>query len=295
MRISKEIGAALYNEFRASLESFLHFLSSVGISYVEIGKDWIPTRRELDKFRDLLEIYQLGATLHISRYHNLAELNLEEWKRNTLGVLGDLSICYDLGIKSAVLHCGWVSEPKDLSKGYERFGEAHKIISHFAKDLDVRIGLENQCSEGLKNYIFQDHKDIDKLCEFADSDEIFFTLDVGHAGRRGTSLDKMVSSMGDKLIEIHLHDYNKLGKDHIPLGTGELDKEMVFKIIEEKDPLITIENRSVKDIRNSVSYLSKFRKTRTSLAWESEVPVEPMANLESWTTTASGSNVTKSS
>ena len=264
MRISKKIGAALYNEFHGSLESFLHFLSNTGISYVEIGKDWIPTRRELDKFKDLLEIYQLGATLHISDHYNLAEPHPKKWKRNILGVLGDLSVCYDLEIKSAVLHCGWVSELKGLSKGYEKFGGAYKIVSGFAKDLDVKIGLENQCSEGLRNYIFQDHKDIDKLSEFTDSNEMFFTLDVGHAGRLGTSLDKIVSSMRDKLVEIHLHDYNKLGKDHIPLGTGELDKKMFLKTflktIEEKDPLITIENRSTKDIKNSISYLTNVSK-----------------------------------
>ena len=264
MKISKKIGVALYNEFRGSLESFLHFLSNTEINYVEIGKDWIPTRRELDRFRDLLEIYQLGATLHISDHYNLAEPNLGKWKRNILGVLGDLSVCYDLGIKSAVLHCGWVSDPKDLSKGYERFGEAYKTISGFAEDLDVGISLENQCSEGLRNYIFQDYRDIDKLSEFVDPDEMFFTLDVGHAGRYGAPLDEMASSMGDKLVKIHLHDYNKLGKDHLPLGTGELDKKMVLKIIEENDPLITIENRSVQDIRNSISYLAEATEQRAS-------------------------------
>lgn len=260
MKNLKNIGVALYNEFRGSIESFLNFLNSIEIGYVEIGKDWIPTRKELGEIKDLLEIHQLGATLHIEDHYNLAELDRKKWKRNILGVLGDLSVCYDLGIKSAVLHCGWVSQPKDLPKGRDRFGEAYKIISSFAEDLDVKIGLENQCSEGLKNYVFQDDKDINKLGEFSGPNEIFFVLDVGHVGRLGTSVDKMVSCIEDKLVEIHLHDYNKLGKDHLPLGTGELDTKMVLKIIEEKDPLVTIENRSVRDIRDSILYLRNLSK-----------------------------------
>ena len=79
----------------------------------------------------------------------------------------------------------------------------------------------------------------------------------------------MASSMGDKLVKIHLHDYDKLGKDHLPLGTGELDKKMVLKIIEENDPLITIENRSVQDIRNSISYLAEATEQRASTLFKS--------------------------
>jgi sugar phosphate isomerase/epimerase len=252
-----KIGVALYNEFRGSIESFLNFLSNAGIDYVEIGKDWIPTRRELGGTKDLLEIYQLEATLHISNHYNLAELDKKKWKRNILGVLGDLSVCYEIGAKSAVLHCGWVSQPKDLAKGYERFGEAYEIISNFAKDLDVKIGLENQCSEGLKHYIFEDHESIDKLSEFIEPEDMFFVLDVGHSGRRGTPLDEIVSRMGDRLIEIHLHDYNELGVDHLPLGTGRLDVKKVLKVMEEKTPLVTLENKSVKWIRDSISYLRK--------------------------------------
>ena len=57
----KKIGVALYNDFRGSLESFFSFLHKLGVDYVEIGKEWIPQRRETRRMRDLLEIYDLKA------------------------------------------------------------------------------------------------------------------------------------------------------------------------------------------------------------------------------------------
>ena len=249
------IGAALYNEFRGSLESFLHFLNNEGISYVEIGKDWIPTRRELGRFRDLLEIYELKATLHISDHYNLAELKQKAWKRNILGVLGDLSVCYDLEVESAVLHCGWVSDARYMSKAVKRFVEAYNLVSGFANDLNVIIGLENQCRDDTKKFVFQTDEDVNRLVELSEK-EMFFVLDVGHLGRLGIPLEKMVSSIGDRLVEIHLHDYNELGRDHLPLGAGKLNKKLVFMIIEEKNPLVTIENKSVGDIRRTIRCLS---------------------------------------
>lgn len=246
------IGVALYNDFRASVEAFLKFLKDMDIAYMEIGKEWIPSRKELGEIKDLLDIYELRATLHIPGDFNLAELDERRWKRNILGVLGDLSVCYDLEVESAVLHCGWVSHPQELAAGYARFGEAYQIIDDFARDLEVRIYLENQCRKNSKLYIFEDQHSIDRLSEVIDLDRAWFVLDVGHVGRLGISLDALASSMGDRLAEVHLHDYNGRGQDHLPLGAGRFDVTALCPIIEERSPLIVIENRSVGAIKNSI-------------------------------------------
>jgi sugar phosphate isomerase/epimerase len=253
MNMFEQIGVALYNEFKASIESFLRFLKDMDVAYLEIGKEWIPTRREIGEIKDLLDIYELKATLHISDHYNLAESDTRRWKRNVLGVLGDLSVCYDLEVESAVLHCGWVSHPDELARGFAKFGEAYETIQDFAGDLGVKIYLENQCSEGVRHYIFEDHRSIDRFGEFVDLNGVSFALDVGHIGRMGVPLDVLASRMGDKLAEIHLHDYNELGQDHLPLGVGKLDMEALRRIIVDRMPLVVVENRSVRDVKKSIS------------------------------------------
>ncbi|AEG18927.1 sugar phosphate isomerase/epimerase family protein [Methanobacterium paludis] len=255
----KKVGVALYNNFQGSIESFFGFLDSLGVDYVEIGKEWIPPQKEINKINDLLDIYNLNSNLHVSYPYNLAETDERKWKRNILGVLGDLGVCYDLNIKNAVLHCGWIqshdSSKEALNEGYERFAEAYNMISDFSKDFGVKIGLENQCSEGLNHYIFQDQTDAQKIMEFTD-DKVSFVLDVGHLGRLGGSLNKMIETVGDNLIGIHVHDFDDFGRDHLPLGTGKLDLNALLRLVEDKDIFITLENRSVPHIKYSILHSS---------------------------------------
>jgi len=272
----KQIGVALYNDFRGSIESFFSFLQKLGVDYVEIGKEWIPSSSEVRVMSDLLDIYELRANLHISYQYNLIETDKRRWKRNLLGVLGDLGICHDLNIENAVLHCGWIARddisPQNLQEDFIRFAEAYNIIHDFSKDFDVNVGLENQSSlgrqhnkfleskasseiksvpEGWEQYLFQKSDDIDTLRELID-ENILFVLDVGHLGVSHGSIEDKVKRIGDNLLGIHIHDYDNCGRDHLPLGTGKLDMDNLFSLIRDKDLFITLENRSTPNIKYSI-------------------------------------------
>jgi sugar phosphate isomerase/epimerase len=251
----KKIGVALYSDFGGSLETFLSFLQKLNVNYVEIGKEWIPKKGDTRKTKDLLDIYDLKANLHISQHYNLAELNYHKWKRNILGVLGDLGICYDLKIENAVLHCGWIKREDinsfSIDDGMERFADAYNIINDYAKDFCVKIGLENQCTDGYKYYLFQDTDNVNKI-ESLIGEDISYVLDVGHLGRLGQPINQMIDRIEDKLIGIHLHDYNDFGIDHLPIGTGNLQVNELFSLLKGKDIFITLENRSVPHIKYSL-------------------------------------------
>lgn len=248
----KKIGAALYNNFQGSLESFFSFLYKLNVDYVEIGKEWIPQRGHIKETRDLLEIYELKANLHISPRYNLAEPDDHKWKRNILVVLGDIGIAYDIQAETAILHYGWIKRdyitPTIVDEGYPRFTEAYNIINDYAKDFCLNIGLENQCTDGYKYYLLRDTDNVNKLEELIGKD-ISHVPDVGHLGRLRLPLNQMMERIEDKVIGIHLHDYNDFGKDHLPLGTGNLKVNELFNMLKGKDLFITIENRSVSHIK----------------------------------------------
>jgi|GEM_PF-1905255 len=270
----KTIGVALYNNFKGSLESFLAFLHSLGVDYVEIGKEWIPQRGEARFMADLLDIYELKANLHVSYHYNLAESDKRRWKRNLLGVLGDLGVCHDLNIANAVLHCGWIDRDDtssySIEEGFDNFVEAYGVINDFANDFGVNVGLENQCSlgwqhnilspsenlingnlEGGEQYIFQNGEDAEKLRNLI-GEKILFVLDVGHLGLYRANLEDMMKIMGDNLLGIHIHDFDQHGRDHLPLGTGKLQMDKLFSLMRNKDLFITLENRSVPHIKYSI-------------------------------------------
>jgi len=270
----KTIGVALYNNFRGSLESFLSFLHSLGVDYVEIGKEWIPPRGEASRMSDLLDIYDLKANLHVSYHYNLAESDKRRWKRNILGVLGDLGVCHDLNISNAVLHCGWIDRDDNFSQaieeGFDNFLEAYGIIEDFANDFGVNIGLENQSSigwqhnilspsknfvngnlEGWEQYIYQNREDAEKIRNLI-GEKVLFVLDVGHLGLYGENLEEMIKTVGKNLLGIHIHDFDLEGRDHLPLGTGKLQMDKLFSLTKNNDLFITLENRSVSHVKYSI-------------------------------------------
>ncbi len=43
-----------------------------------------------------------------------------------------------------------------------------------------------------------------------------------------------IQKIDNNLIGLHLHDFDGLGQDHLPLGTGIMESNL-FKIIEKKN------------------------------------------------------------
>ena len=76
------------------------------------------------------------------------------------------------------------------------------------------------------------------------SDAFGFCLDVGHHHVFGKNpLKEWVETLGDKIMELHLHDNNGKEDTHLAVGKGTADFAGLFKLINEKglSPTITLE------------------------------------------------------
>jgi sugar phosphate isomerase/epimerase len=71
------------------------------------------------------------------------------------------------------------------------------------------------------------------------------TFDVGHWMKQGYNVYKMVQKYMKSIANIHIHDVVD-GKDHKPLGTGDLDVEKFIRILRKNkyDKYLTIEMAS---------------------------------------------------
>jgi sugar phosphate isomerase/epimerase len=71
-----------------------------------------------------------------------------------------------------------------------------------------------------------------------------FCLDVGHHHVFGKNpLKEWVETLGDKIMELHLHDNHGKEDTHLAVGKGSVDFARLFKLINEKglSPTITLE------------------------------------------------------
>jgi sugar phosphate isomerase/epimerase len=76
------------------------------------------------------------------------------------------------------------------------------------------------------------------------SDAFGFCLDVGHHHVFGkNTLREWVETLGDKIMELHLHDNHGEEDTHLAVGKGSVDFAGLFKLINEKglSPTITLE------------------------------------------------------
>ena len=76
------------------------------------------------------------------------------------------------------------------------------------------------------------------------SDAFGFCLDVGHHHVFGKNpLKEWVKTLGEKIMELHLHDNNGDEDTHLAVGKGSVDFAGLFKLLNEKglSPTITLE------------------------------------------------------
>jgi len=125
-----------------------------------------------------------------------------------------------------------------------------------AKKTGVSIALEN---------IFEEEpSSLKKLISAIHSADFNFCFDTGHFHLFSTvAMEEWFESLGEYIKAVHLHDNFKMSDDHLPIGDGEIDFDLFFKLIKHYgvDPIYTIESHKVEQLERSLqacrSYLMK--------------------------------------
>lgn len=87
-----------------------------------------------------------------------------------------------------------------------------------------------------------------------------FCLDVGHQHSFSrTALTGWLEALSDHLREIHVHDNNGSGDAHLPVGQGNIDFELLFQVLQERDkkPLLTLEPHRESHLFESLGALTE--------------------------------------
>ena len=114
------------------------------------------------------------------------------------------------------------------------------LNKHLAKAKSVMIGMENV------DYFMP--LDRFKLLDELELEHIGIALDVGHAMFKNIgipvvpsevvgyepfgSIEGFIEEFGPKIIHVHVHDF-KEGKDHLPVGQGEIDFASIIAALKE--------------------------------------------------------------
>jgi sugar phosphate isomerase/epimerase len=149
--------------------------------------------------------------------------------------------------------------------GYEKWKYDHDVDLWLKRSLDfwpefieraghigTRIAIEN---------IFEDEPgSLARLMEALDTERAGICFDAGHCNLfTRVPLQEWLEVLGPFIIETHIHDNAGDFDSHLALGDGNIDFESVFRALEGRDVIHTIEALTPEDTLKSIKAIEAIR------------------------------------
>lgn len=132
--------------------------------------------------------------------------------------------------------------------------ESWKPLVEMAERSDLIVAVENAFEKSPATLL--------ALVEHIGSSHIGHCLDVGHLNVFGdTPIAQWVKTMAPHIVEIHLHDNNGRIDDHLPMGEGNIDFPLLFRLIRrnvKRRPLLCLEPDREEDLEASIRGCLRF-------------------------------------
>lgn len=204
-----------------------------GFEYVEVAIEGpegspqilIDKRNEIARLLDKFELKPIGHTVPWVDLGSDYEYIRQAW---ILEAMRNIKACKQVGIDLVNFH-------SNLNSGMFKAGKRQRLLENWIKSLreivryadsyDVRIMLENvPLSKGV-------HKPEEFKYIVDNVDGLLVHLDIPHAftsaGMEG--IMRYIHYFKDRIAHIHWHDNNGIRDEHLPIGRGLIDHELIVK------------------------------------------------------------------
>lgn len=248
-----------------SLEQSAALCRELGLSFLELNMNFPQYQigaMDVSQLRAIARRYGIFYTLHLDDNMNVADFNPAVAKAYEDTVLDAVSLAKELEIPVINMHLslgGVVTLPErkvylfaQYREDYLRRMAAFRDRCHRAVgDSGLRI-----CVENTVGYPAWQVEALDVLLE---SEAFGLTLDVGHDFCTGGGDLAMIRQRCGRLHHMHLHDAAGPKRDHMALGTGELDLHDRLALAQRCGCSVVLEIKTVESLRASVAWLQRNR------------------------------------
>ncbi len=238
--------------------SWVYGIEDAGYSGWEIVGDGNYKLDNPECFRrieDMIASTHLGMTVHAPYGDlNLATLNDPIWHES----IRQICTCIEHASRitdRVTIHPGYLSPVGKLmpQKVWELQKEALRQIGRCATEHSVLACLENMI--GVKEFLCRMPEELMGMTEGIEG--IGMTFDFGHANTIGKINDFLPHV--EEASHIHIHDNHGMSDEHLALGDGSINWEMVGKkISREYNGVIVIEGRSIEEAKKSMTVYRKW-------------------------------------
>lgn len=244
----------------STLEECAKLCAELGLVFIEFNMN-LP-QYQLDKidiayFNSIADKYGIYYTIHLDENLNISDFNpyVAEAYQNT--VADTIEIAKQLDIKVLNMHMAkgvYFTLPDRKVLLFSEYKEQYfKSIIDFKNmcetaigDADIKICIEN--CDGYEDFQKEAIELLLKSKVFA------LTFDVGHNHGIGGTDEEFIMKHGNRLSHIHLHDARG-SKNHLALGTGEMDIKKYINLAKEQNCRIVLETKTIDGLKQSVEWL----------------------------------------
>lgn len=245
------------------IEECVILCKELGLDFIELNMNLPQFQVETMNIQQLKSIYEnenIYFTIHLDENLNVCDFNNEVSAAYIKTVLSTIDIAKEIKIPVLNMHMSngvyftmptekifLFNQYKDIYiKKLKRFRE---ICEEGIGDSEIKICIEN-CS-GYKEFT---KEGIEILL---DSKVFALTFDIGHSYCAKGVDEPFINRHIDKLFHMHAHDA-KNNKEHLPLGTGEVNIREKFSLAKKYGCRVVLETKTIGGLRQSVEELKRY-------------------------------------
>ena len=244
------------------LEASAALCRELGLSFIELNMNFPQYqlhRMDPAVLQDVAQRYGIFYTLHLDDEINVADFNPAVAKAHADTVLGAIGLAKELDIPVINMHLsrgGVVTLPEEKVYLFDRYREEYLDRLTAFRDSCHRAAAGSGvciCVENTFGYPAWQTEALELLLESA----VFgLTLDTGHDFCTGGGDLEIIRKRSCRLRHMHLHDAAKPKRDHLALGTGELDIRDRLALAARCSCTVVLEIKTARALRESVQWLN---------------------------------------
>ncbi len=246
----------------SSLEECAKLCAELGLNFIELNMN-LPQYQlpniDTDYFKSIADKYGIYYTIHLDENLNVCDFNPYVAEAYTKTVADTIEFAKQFDIKVLNMHMAkgvYFTLPdrkvllfsKYKAQYLKSIIEFRKVCVNAIGDADIKICIEN--CDGYEDF----QKEAIEL--YLESKVFALTFDVGHNHGIGGTDEDFIMKHGDRLNHIHLHDAEGK-KNHLALGTGEMDIEKYLILAKEQNCRVVLETKTIDGLRQSVEWINK--------------------------------------
>ena len=247
----------------SNLDECAKLCAELGLDFIELNMN-LP-QYQLDKievayFKSIADKYGIYYTIHLDENLNVSDFNPYVAKAYIKTVADTIEIAKQLDIKVLNMHMAkgvYFTLPDRKVLLFSEYKEQYiDSIVNFRNMCEKIIGNADImiCIENCDGYEDFQHEAIEMLLE---SKVFALTFDVGHNHGIGGTDEEFIMKHKDRICHIHLHDA-KGKKNHLALGTGEMDIQKYLGLAKEQNCRVVLETKTIDGLKQSVEWLKEF-------------------------------------